>query len=1378
MRRGIQVDLSEVNDSIAELEAKHDIDTENLEAGLGETQSNVEGLSNAAAAAADALSSLEDDIVALSNFAHECCETAESNIAALSEELAAIDTSSYIPQSEKSRFIVDLVEPFAIGAHADNAGRIDIFGTLRSPLGPLFDLGEPSNPWREVYAEGLTLSDTSNLKFTHFQGAEGDFNLDDVIEYAVSLVTTPDHPTTVSLERINEVSFNNGIVVKGDLIPYEENAGFPPLSRVGNLTYPFLEGHFTNLFAGNIYGLDEGGSTRRVLLEGDAAATPQWITDLQSDVNISGFNLDVDFTGPRGPAGADGADGADAVLPSWVASSQSAIPLSGFANDLVLTADSVAWENVLNKPTFFSGSYNDLTNTPTIPSLAGYATESWVSSQGFITDAASLPSWVATSQSAIPLSGFANDLVLTADNVEWADVLNKPTFFSGSYNDLTNTPTIPSLAGYATESWVSSQGFITDAASLPSWVATSQSAIPLSGFANDLVLTADNVEWADVLNKPTFFSGSYNDLTNTPTIPSLAGYATESWVSSQGFITEAANLPSWVATSQSAIPLSGFANDLVLTADSVAWENVLNKPTFFSGSYNDLTNTPTIPSLAGYATESWVSSQGFITDAASLPSWVATSQSAIPLSGFANDLVLTADNVEWADVLNKPTFFSGSYNDLTNTPTIPSLAGYATESWVSSQGFITEAASLPSWVATSQSAIPLSGFANDLVLTADNVEWADVLNKPTFFSGSYNDLTNTPTIPSLVGYATEAWVTSQDFGADADWASLSGRPLWTDKFIYTQNVGPQMYPTASENYDIVLLDSITPTTNDVYNLGQDGLRWKFVYAMSGRFATDIHVGEITNHARFTYNTASNLVSVSRPLLLPRSPEVSNEAATKGYVDAVVAGGGNHDHPEYEPAKFMKVVEEFGEFYIIPNYEYARTLDEDAILTLGTYYDYATESNNDDLRWTEIWAEDIHAYYVRAENRLVLGELVTNASMSYVKSIESIEFSKSIVPKTHDSLDLGKSDLAWKHVYATDIEVEDDIKIGNDIRFVDSSGNNVCRLKYHPDGCEVDGHMFPDGTREFDLGKAGDEWRDIYAQFATISGGASIGSLETPLLNVTGVMSLNGNKITQVGAPDTGTDVVNKSYIDTAIANVTIDWDNIGGETKPAIFKDEVDYNVSSETFIPALNYVYDLGTTSSRWGTLHAYGVNAYLAPINAFEGVDAKGKAIVDVAAPTDSADAANKAYVDAEVLNVQIRASLALGMLGFAHIRVDKLSETETNVSFRLSQICVTCNSADEYSSPTLRATVLKNASFPHTLGRTITATPASSSVGAFESTYTFANIDLDYTFADGYNAMAPVIKFWITRNATRAGIGMSATIAEHAYYHSTLTPQDVYF
>lgn len=47
-----------------------------------------------------------------------------------------------------------------------------------------------------------------------------------------------------------------------------------------------------------------------------------------------------------------------------------------------------------------------------------------------------------------------------------------------------------------------------------------------------------------------------------------------------------------------------------------AWGNISGKPSFAtvatSGSYNDLTNKPSIPSLSGYATQSWVNSQGFL----------------------------------------------------------------------------------------------------------------------------------------------------------------------------------------------------------------------------------------------------------------------------------------------------------------------------------------------------------------------------------------------------------------------------------------------------------------------------------------------------------------------------------------------------------------------------------------------------------------------------------------------------------------------------------------------------------------------------------------------------------------------------------------------
>lgn len=60
------------------------------------------------------------------------------------------------------------------------------------------------------------------------------------------------------------------------------------------------------------------------------------------------------------------------------------------------------------------------------------------------------------------------------------------------------------------------------------------------------------------------------------------------------------------------------------SATSVPWSGVTGKPTFAtvatSGSYNDLSNKPTIPSLSGYATQSWVTSQGYLT---SIP--VATS---------------------------------------------------------------------------------------------------------------------------------------------------------------------------------------------------------------------------------------------------------------------------------------------------------------------------------------------------------------------------------------------------------------------------------------------------------------------------------------------------------------------------------------------------------------------------------------------------------------------------------------------------------------------------------------------------------------------------------------------------------------------------------
>lgn len=75
----------------------------------------------------------------------------------------------------------------------------------------------------------------------------------------------------------------------------------------------------------------------------------------------------------------------------------------------------------------------------------------------------------------------------------------------------------------------------------------------------------------------------------------------------------------------------------------------------------------------------------------------------------------------WSSITGKPTFAavatSGSYTDLTNKPDL---------------------------------------FSGD---------YDALTNKPNLFSGAYEDLTGKPTIPSLDGYATEAWVQEQGFGS-------------------------------------------------------------------------------------------------------------------------------------------------------------------------------------------------------------------------------------------------------------------------------------------------------------------------------------------------------------------------------------------------------------------------------------------------------------------------------------------------------------------------------------------------------------------------------------------------------------------------------------
>ena len=481
--------------------------------------------------------------------------------------------------------------------------------------------------------------------------------------------------------------------------------------------------------------------------------------------------------------------------------------------------------------------YNDLINKPVIPTVpanvsaftndAGYITgyteadpqfNAWDKDYNDLTNKPTIPT-VPTNVSA-----FANDAgyitssqVPAQVNADWnatngaAQILNKPTLFSGNYNDLTNKPIIPTVptnvsaftndAGYLTgftetdplfNAWNKNYNDLINKPVIPT-VPTNVSA-----FANDAgyitssqVPAQVNADWnatngaAQIMNKPTLFSGNYNDLTNKPTIPTVPTNVS-AFNNDAGYITNA-NVPTVPAN------LSAFNND-------VGYVTSVQIPAQVNADWNATTgaakilNKPTIPTVpvnvsafandAGYITSANVPTNvsAFTNDAGYITTVDVQQAANIPtnVSAFNNDAnyITAADipaqvNADWnatsgaAKILNKPTLFSGNYNDLTNKPTIPAAANNATlniQRNGTSVGTFTANASTNKTInitvpTTTNELTNNSGFITANQIPAQvNADWnatsgaAQILNKPTIpsiptnvsvFNNDANYITNT-----------------------------------------------------------------------------------------------------------------------------------------------------------------------------------------------------------------------------------------------------------------------------------------------------------------------------------------------------------------------------------------------------------------------------------------------------------------------------------------------------------------------------------------------------------------------------------------------------------------------------------------------------------
>ncbi len=164
-------------------------------------------------------------------------------------------------------------------------------------------------------------------------------------------------------------------------------------------------------------------------------------TDSKIDALVGeGASATLDTIGEISAAIEDNQDALD-LLNSAIGNKANVVDLNTHTNDTKIHITNTE-RNAWNAKSNFSGSYNDLTNKPNIPSIDGLATETYVDSQ---IDAIDIPN---------ALSDLTADathrLVTDVEKATW----NAKSDFSGSYNDLTNKPSIPSISGLATETYV------------------------------------------------------------------------------------------------------------------------------------------------------------------------------------------------------------------------------------------------------------------------------------------------------------------------------------------------------------------------------------------------------------------------------------------------------------------------------------------------------------------------------------------------------------------------------------------------------------------------------------------------------------------------------------------------------------------------------------------------------------------------------------------------------------------------------------------------------------------------------------------------------------------------------------------------------------
>ena len=228
------------------------------------------------------------------------------------------------------------------------------------------------------------------------------------------------------------------------------------------------------------------------------------------------------------------------------------------------------------------------------------------------------------------------------------------------------------------------------------------------------------------------------------------------------------------------------------------WSNISGKPTFAtvatSGSYNDLSNKPTIPSNTNQLTNG----AGFITG--------ITKSMVTTALGYTPPTTNTTYSAGTGLSLSSSNAFSVSYGTSAGTACQGNDSRLSNARPASDVYSWAKASSKPSYSWSEITSKPTSMPASDVYSWAKaqnkpSYSWSEITSKPTFAtvatSGKYSDLSGTPTIPTNnnqltngAGYITSSGSISGNAATATKLAT--SRTLWGQSFNGSANVSGNM----------------------------------------------------------------------------------------------------------------------------------------------------------------------------------------------------------------------------------------------------------------------------------------------------------------------------------------------------------------------------------------------------------------------------------------------------------------------------------------------------------------------------------------------------------------------------------------------------------